>query len=66
MYPSSDNSRGIPLMKVLVIAEFSVVTHGPLDALAKVHNFFIMMTIAGMRSARCSRNRGCLDRSTWE
>jgi hypothetical protein len=58
MYPSSDNGRGMPLMKVLVIAEFSLVTHKPLDAVAKVHKFFIIRTRADRRSARCSRTRG--------
>jgi hypothetical protein len=42
-------------MKVLVIAEFSVVTHGPLDDLAKVCKFFIRRIRAGRRSARCIR-----------
>jgi hypothetical protein len=45
-------------MKVFVIAELSVLTHGPLDALAKVHKFSMMRTRTGSRSARCSRTRG--------
>jgi hypothetical protein len=60
MYPSSDNGRCIPLMEMLVVTEFSVVTYRALDALAKVRKFFIRSTGATRKSTRCSRTREIL------